>query len=150
MDEFKPITTQEELDAIIKSRLERERNKFADYDQLKTSATDLRKALETARSEASAAAQEASKKISELEKQNKAYATAAVKTRIALEYGIPSDIKDRLCGETEEEIKADAERIAPLFANRKPPAPPLRNPEPKTGDPVDSAWRTFLDQTKEL
>lgn len=150
MDEFKPINTQEELDAVIRSRLERERNKFADYDTLKTSNTDLRKALDAAKAEAATAAQDAAKRIAELEKQNKDYATAAVKTRVALEYGIPSDIKDRLCGETEEEIKKDAERLAPLFANRKPAAPPLRNPEGKTGDPIDSAWRSFLDQTKEL
>lgn len=30
MSEFRPITTQEEFDAAIRDRLERERNKYAD------------------------------------------------------------------------------------------------------------------------
>ena len=34
MSEFKTIETQEELDKIIKSRLERERSKYSDYDSL--------------------------------------------------------------------------------------------------------------------
>lgn len=36
--EFKPIETQEAFDAAIKERLERERAKFADYDELKSGA----------------------------------------------------------------------------------------------------------------
>ena len=34
MTEFKVIETQEQLDAIIKSRLDREKAKYSDYDQL--------------------------------------------------------------------------------------------------------------------
>lgn len=34
MSEFKVIETQEQLDEIIKKRLEREKSKFADYDSL--------------------------------------------------------------------------------------------------------------------
>jgi hypothetical protein len=37
-DEFKPITSQEELNAALKPRLERERSKFADYKDLKAKA----------------------------------------------------------------------------------------------------------------
>lgn len=148
MDEFKPINTQEELDAVIRSRLERERNKFADYDAIKASNADLQKALDKAKADMQTAAQTSAKKIAELEKQNKDYATAAVKTRIAAEYGIPADIKDRLCGETEEDIKKDAERLAPLFANRQTP-PPLYNPEGEAKNPIDAAWKKMLDQTKQ-
>ncbi len=36
--EFKAIETQEAFDAAIKDRIERERAKFADYDELKTAA----------------------------------------------------------------------------------------------------------------
>lgn len=34
MTEFKVIETQEQLDAIIKSRLDREKAKYSDYDTL--------------------------------------------------------------------------------------------------------------------
>ena len=37
---FKTIETQEELDRIIQDRIARERDKFADYDELKTKVTD--------------------------------------------------------------------------------------------------------------
>ena len=35
MSEFKVIETQEELDAIIKNRLERVKEKYSDYDDIK-------------------------------------------------------------------------------------------------------------------
>jgi hypothetical protein len=146
--EFKPINTQEELDAVIRSRLERERSKFADYDQIKTSNAELQNALEQARSEAAAAAKTAAGRISELEKQAKEHEIASVKMRIATEYGIPTDLRDRLRGETEEDIKKDAETIAPLFASKAPPAPPLYNPESGAKNPVDAAWKQLLDNTK--
>jgi len=34
MTEFKVIETQEQLDTIIKARLDREKSKYADYDSL--------------------------------------------------------------------------------------------------------------------
>ena len=43
MSDFTAITTQEELDTIVKARLAREKEKYADYDQLKTRVSDLEK-----------------------------------------------------------------------------------------------------------
>ena len=40
MSDFKIIETQEELDAVIKSRLSREREKYADYENLKKQLAD--------------------------------------------------------------------------------------------------------------
>ena len=148
--EFKPINTQEELDAVIRARLERERSKFADYDQIKASNADLQKALEQAKSEAASAAQTAAGRISELEKRAREHEIASVKTRIATEYGIPADLRDRLRGETEEDIKKDAEALAPLFASKVPPAPPLYNPESGAKSPIDAAWQKLLDTTKTI
>lgn len=41
MSEFKVIETQEELDTIVKARIAREREKYQDYDQLKTRVEEL-------------------------------------------------------------------------------------------------------------
>ena len=38
---FTPITTQEDLDKVIGARLARERDKYADYDDLKAAASKL-------------------------------------------------------------------------------------------------------------
>ena len=53
---FKTIETQEELDAIIKDRIERVKEKYADYDQLKSRNEELtaeNSALQTTVSETS-------------------------------------------------------------------------------------------------
>mgnify|MGYP005733629291 FL=1 len=41
MSDFKIIETQEELDAVIKARLSREREKYADYEDLKKQLADF-------------------------------------------------------------------------------------------------------------
>lgn len=48
---FQPITSQEELDRALGARLAREREKFADYGDLKTKAAEYDKALEAAKTE---------------------------------------------------------------------------------------------------
>lgn len=48
---FEPITSQEDLDRRIGARLARERDKFADYDELKRKAAEHDKAVEDAKSE---------------------------------------------------------------------------------------------------
>ncbi|HEM4474160.1 TPA: phage scaffold protein, partial [Streptococcus suis] len=43
MSNFKPIETQEELDRIISERLARQKEKYADYDQVKARVSELEK-----------------------------------------------------------------------------------------------------------
>jgi hypothetical protein len=57
-DDFKPITTPEEMskflterDLVINQRVSREREKYADYDDLKTKAAEYDKAIEAARTD---------------------------------------------------------------------------------------------------
>lgn len=48
---FEPITSQEDLDRALGKRLAREREKFADYDELKKKAAEHDKALEAQKTE---------------------------------------------------------------------------------------------------
>lgn len=48
---FTPITSQEELDKVLGKRLARERERYADYDDLKTKAAEYDKALEAAKTD---------------------------------------------------------------------------------------------------
>ena len=41
MSEFKTIETQEDLDRIVKERLARQKEKYADYDELKSRVKEL-------------------------------------------------------------------------------------------------------------
>ena len=48
---FSAPSSQEELDRIIQKRIERERSKFADYDDLKAKAAEFEKFEESQKSE---------------------------------------------------------------------------------------------------
>ena len=139
MSDFTAITTQEELDTIVKARLAREKEKYADYDQLKTRVSDLEKENGVLKSAAEASKNSAAdydKQIADLKKQVASYETAALQTRIALQNGLPIDFADRLQGNDEESLKADAERLASFVKPAEPKAPPKSN-EPNVGSEND-------------
>lgn len=118
-EEFKAITSQEQLDAIISERLKRERDtvakQYSDYEQLKKSNKSYENELKALREE--------NKRVSELESKVQKYETDSVKTRIAHEYGIPVELATRLNGSNEEEFRKDAELLADLVKKEKAPAP---------------------------
>lgn len=135
---FTPINTQEEFDAAISARLQRERNKYADYADIKSANEKLQADLDAERQKHESTAAT----IAELNQRIKDHETAAVKMRIADEFHIPADARDRLRGETEEEIRADAEKFAPLFKQKT--TAPLRSTEPETVDTKMAAYKELL------
>lgn len=149
MSEFTPITTQEDLDRVIKDRVERAkesaRKEFADYEQLKkdnagysAQIADLQKQLESSKAYP--------QQIADLQKQLAKRETDSAKIMAAVKHSIPMDMADRISGTTAEEIEADAAKIAAYFKN---PAMPLRSPEP-SGEPntSTSALKELLGNLK--
>lgn len=132
MSEFKPITTQEEFDAAIKERLSREKAKYSDYDQLKSLVEDLKKENVDLKSTIEADRQskvDADKQLEEMQSQIAGYETASLRTRVALQYGLPYDLADRLQGTDEESFKEDAERLAG-FMKPVSKVAPVKSTEP--------------------
>ena len=132
MSEFKPITTQEEFDAAIKGRLSREKDKYGDYDQLKTRVAELEEENVGLKSTIEANNQskaDADKQLEDMQKQIAGYETASLRTRVALQHGLPYDLADRLQGTDEESFKADAERLVGYIKKSQPVAP-IRDSEP--------------------
>ena len=137
MSEFKTIETQEELDNIIKDRLDRNTKKitaevtkqFEGYIS-PDDAAKSKKALEDEISKLTAQITEKDTKIADITAKNTAYETAAVKAKIAREYGIPAELADRISGTNEDEYKADAENLAKFVAAGKPTAAPMFSAEP--------------------
>ena len=132
MSEFKPITTQEEFDAAIKGRLSREKEKYGDYDQLKSRVAELEEENVGLKSTIEANNQskaDADKQLEDLQNQIAGYETANLRTRVALQHGLPYDLADRLQGNDEESFKADAERLAGYIKKSQPVAP-VRDSEP--------------------
>ena len=135
----KAITTQEEFDAAIGERLKREAKKFegyispADLEKVKNEhgkqIDDLMKQIADQAAAVEAANKKAAgydKEIADRDEKIRAYETASVKTRIAHETGLPYELAARLNGETEDDIRKDAETIkqfvtpketAPLFSS---------------------------------
>lgn len=132
MSEFKPITTQEEFDAAIKGRLSREKEKYGDYDQLKSRVAELEEENVDLKSTIEATNQskaDADKQLEDMQKQIAGYETASLRTRVALQHGLPYDLADRLQGTDEESFKADAERLVGYIKKSQPVAP-IRDSEP--------------------
>ncbi|MBF0818323.1 capsid assembly scaffolding protein Gp46 family protein [Streptococcus acidominimus] len=121
MSEFKTIETQKELDRIISERLARQKNRFMDYDQLKDRVEELETENLGLNSAVTAFKQESasySKQIEDLEEKVASYEQTILRTRIALQNGLPYDLADRLRGNDEAELIADAEWLSG-FLNRQ-------------------------------
>jgi len=120
-EEFKPINTQEEFDAAVTA-------KYGDVANLQQQVTTL-----TGERDIHAAT------IADLQKQLKGHETNALKQRIAREKGIPFEMASRLTGETEKDIRADADAVAGILKSVKGPAP-LAEP----GTPIEEGNRAGL------
>lgn len=149
MSEFKTIETQEEFDAMVKASLAKEREKYADYEQLKTRVTELETengSLKSAAEATKTAISERDSKIADFEKKVASYETATLRTRIALANGLPYDLADRLVGDDEASLSADAERLVGLLKPVEPTAP-LKTMEPAI-DGANTGIRSMLQELK--
>lgn len=147
MSEFKVIETQEELDAIVKARIARERKKYQDYDQLKTRVEELeteKSSLQTALNDAKSNTDSYTEEISTLKNQIADYETANLRTKVALQYGLPIDLADRLQGDDEDGLKVDAERLA-SFIKPSQPQPPAKSNEPAEIDEKTAALKQVVN-----
>jgi len=150
--EFTPITSQEQLDAVIADRLQRKDEAVAKQIKELTEAAGRAKDLEKANGELTKALEEAGKKVAnhdkevgELNATIKKYESASVKTRIAHETGLPYELASRLTGEDEDSIRKDAEALSKLVSKR--PAPPLADPEGSKDD-KDAGLKKMLHDLK--
>lgn len=158
MADFTPINTQEELNNIIGERLRREREtvtrevtqkfeqqiteKDGEIAKYKTDMEALNQQLTDANGKISG--------IPALEEKIRGYERASVKSRVAREVGIPYELAERLSGETEEDIRKDAEGMRKLIGTMKPGAP-LANGERDTGtqNTTKNKWREVAKKFEE-
>ena len=122
MGEFKAIETQDQFDAAIGDRLKREREtvrkEFDGYlspeDVAKKYAGYLSPDDVAKKYKGYLSPEEAAKKDAQI----KGYESASVKTRIANEMGLPYEHAARLSGETEDDIRKDAEGLSKLIGKQ--------------------------------
>ena len=147
MSDFKIIETQEELDAVIKARLSREREKYADYDDLKKQLADFEAKETTYQNTINDLKTRETDLTSQIESLNGDLTKTRLQTakqRIATEYGLPIDFAERLQGDDEDGFKADAEQLASYFTPKQP-TPPMKSNEPTIdADPLKSGLRDMV------
>lgn len=148
MSDFKVIESQEELDRILKDRLDRAEKKAKEEMQglidslksenacLKEENTNYQKQLEGVK--------EKDVTISTLEGEIESYKKAELRRKVAIKNDIPYTLADRIIGDDEESMAEDAKRLAE-FVGKKDYVPPLRNYEDKNQDNMDGALKDLLN-----
>ena len=116
--------TQEELDALIQGRLDRERKKFAGYDEFKAKAADydkLKQAQMTEDQKKDARIKELEGANADLTNQLTERDAKVLRVQMLEEAGLPTSWADRVRGMTPEEIKADVGELTKLLGAKKAP-----------------------------
>lgn len=132
-EEFKAISTQEELNEVIKERLDRQKRQYeTQIEELNSKLASQNKDLETLRANSE-----------EVEKLKTSFERKELKRKIAIESDLPYYFADKLEGEDEESIRKDAEEMAKFIA-KSTYVPPLKDLEPKDEDEMTKAYRKLL------
>lgn len=84
-------------------------------------------------------------KLAEKDNLIKEYELENLKYRIANENGIPLELASKLSGETEEDLKKDAETLSSFITKKQ--TLPLRTTEPQVDDEM-AAYKEMLDNLK--
>jgi len=127
-EEYTPPASQADLDRIIGERLARERQKFADYDDLKTRASEYDRLVEASKTDQ----QRLEERASTIEQQNQQLSGDLARLNVALQHGfvvqnedgsfaLDKDAVDLLGRGTEEELIERAGRIAALRGSGQKP-----------------------------
>ena len=158
MSEFTPIMTQEDFDKAIQKRLaqkEREMTEsFKEYmspDAVKDLKADLDRKVKEANDAVKVVEdklKERDQSMSELTKRAEAAENKLLKNKIAYENNLPLELAGRLIGNTEEELKSDAESLASLMKPKT--TAPLRTGEVRgsqgTTNNIDAGMVQLLGQ----
>ena len=148
MDLKEPVTTQEQLDKIVKDRLEREREKvrseFSDYDDLKAKALKLDELEKSGSEELKKALAEVDNLKGELQTRDEHAKSQQMRKQVAKATGVPEDL---IQGADEESMKTFAEAVA-AFA-KKPSAPiiPESGISTQAGETPAQKFGQFMAET---
>lgn len=143
-EEFRVIETQEQLDSVLKKRLEREQSKYAEQikeleEKYSGQASELQKQIGELTSALNAAKEEKdaiNASMSEKDAKLKEYELHSVKTQVAHELGLSFEAVDFLHGSNEEEVRKSAEALKGLVGAR---TAPLAKAEPDVQNTKEAA-----------
>jgi hypothetical protein len=147
MSDFTVIETQEQLNEVIKDRLEQqERVLKKGFEGYKSpdEVGEITASFEKQLAELQSKADQQKADLEEEVRQAKAGAEAArmenLRMKVASEYGIPAELAQRIEGTDEESIRADAKVFAQFTTS---PVTPQATPERPVGDSTEEAFRSL-------
>lgn len=147
MADFKIIETQEDFDKAVSARIKREQETVRKEFEGFLSPEDVQKQYEGFLSPEQVqekykdylSPEEAAKKDATI----KSYETKSKRVEIALGAGIPYELAGKISGETEEDMKKDAQTLAGFLKSSNPY--PRYNPDPVgADDSKDAAMKKML------
>jgi hypothetical protein len=107
--EFTPITSAEQLNALLEKQKLEQSKQYSDYDDLKKAAEKLKAIEDKDKSEAELLNERLAQVQAELDEHKKRAESSILRGKIAKETGIAPEL---LRGDTEEEIKEHALQLA--------------------------------------
>lgn len=155
--DFKVIETQEQLDEVIKNRLDRQEKQLTKQYEKYTSPEDLESLKQSHKKELQDLNEAHSKelaKFKDVEEQLKAkdaeihkYAVGAVKNSVAHELDLPFEAIEFLQGEDEKEIRESAEKLKSMTGKSHFVAP-TKDRESAHEDNLTAAYKRALEELK--
>ena len=142
-DEYKEVEdnllTQADVDNVVEKRLERERGKFADYDALKEKASKVDTITQEYEDKLNAIGTEKS----ELEKQLGSAKLETEKVKIVNEFKLSDDLAEFVTGESPEDMRKRAEKLAKGVTGGSVNINKSEKPEEKATDSKAIASKLF-------
>ncbi len=143
--------TDEQIEKVLESHgktIKADKEKLVDYEELKTAKEGFEKQISDLSDQLTATSEKYANYDENIEGLNakvKDYEVKNLKYKIANEAGIPLELANRLSGETEEDLKKDAETLK-SFVPAKAPLP-LKSTE-KDVDDENAPYRGMLNNLK--
>ncbi|MGI6204220.1 MAG: hypothetical protein ACOYJH_02955 [Anaerovoracaceae bacterium] len=135
--------TQEQVDAIVKDRLTREREKYKDYKDLKNKAAEYDKQQEAAKTELQKAQDKAAaleKELSGMKEQEK---VRSIRAKVSKQTGVPTEL---LTGGDEDTCTEQAKAILKFAKGAKYPGIKETEHTPKNTSSEDTDYRELAGQ----
>lgn len=133
---FKAPESQDELDRIIQKRLDRERSRFADYDDLKSKAEKA--------AELESVAADLRKRVESFESRD---ARSDLVKKVATDNGVDADLLAEMRGDSEEDLTAQAKRLVDRLKPAHSVIPgQAKSPENAPSDPLREFTRQLFNK----
>lgn len=130
-DDYKEVEafTQDEVNDIVGKRVDRTKEQFADYDDLKTKASSV----DTVKTEYEEKLKKAGEEKTDLEKQLAGAKLGTEKVKIMHEFKLSDDMEEFVTGDTVDDLRKKAEKLSKGAPGGKLPIKKEEKPKGGTG-----------------